>query len=370
MSSNKKSLLENKVVTLDLIDLNIQKSSNLGTIGTTSDMAKAILRITSHLRKFQGARIGRLWKNSDVNLSYILSRELMPIFDKIIIPHSSTAISVSLKPNLNENSTTTDIYHAMDKIKAFCSVVNITDKDALDLLYESLIDLNSAFSPDIKSIKRSGDGYYCKFCHRESRPKFDSCDRHKGTNRVDGKKQLDRYLKLKKLLIKTKSYERNDKFILNYLNKLGISSWKTNEDATVWIETLFKKMCLHSGNDKELKKLSQDIASFSKEHFSPDHYSWNWPMQLSGTFLRYEAYELSELKPPKKDLSNGTLEILYQLWDGKHINDISFPNKDPKAKLKIKRRNKIWSDKISDLRNLGISDSVIKVALDLKYLPN
>lgn len=372
MSKNKNSL-ENELNSLSLIENDAKEVLNSSAYNSATEMANAILKITNHLKTFPNARVGRLWKNSKVNLSQILTTVLMPVLNKMRIA-PDMHISDLLKCNVHVNSTSEDIHNAIRSLDALFGMLNEDDHDAFNLLYGSLILLNASFSPNAKRVKKSRDGNYCKFCYREARSNFDSCETHKGVNRVDGKKQLARYLKLKKQLFKICIADVNtDKFILNKLKSLGMPSWKTNQNAEEWVEILVNKMRLLSGSDAEIRIFSQRIANLSKDIFTPYHFSWEWPAALNGTFFRFEAYEMSKIKAPQKDVSNGTLLLLCKLWNGADIDELllNFNSTQTKSisKSYLIRRNKIWTERVNVMRNQGISDSVIKVVLDVEVLP-
>lgn len=372
MSKNKSSL-ENKLYSLGLVEDDANNVLRTSTDSSATEMASAIFKITTHLKTFPNARVGRLWNNSKVNLSHILTSELMPVLNKMRIA-PDMHISDLLKPNFHDNSTSENIHNAIRSLDTFFGMLNEDDHDAFNLLYGSLILLNASFSPNAKRVKESRDGNYCKFCYREARSNFDSCETHKGVNRVDGKKQLDRYLKLKKQLFKIGIADVNtEKFILKKLKTLGMPSWKTNQNADEWVEMLVRKMRLLSGSDTEIRIFSQEIANFSKDIFTPYHFSWEWPAALNGTFFRFEAYEMSKIKAPQKDVSNGTLLLLCKLWNSADINEllVNFNSTQTKSisKSYLTRRNKIWTVKVNVMRNQGISDSVIKVVLDVEILP-
>lgn len=363
MSSNLKKSLENKIYTLKIIEESASKVLRSNPSGSEKSMAEALLKITKHVEENLDARIGRLWKNSNKNLSHILYTELKPLLSEISMVDETTFFDV-LKIYIHPNSTSKNYEDAIKSLHSFYYLANVNDQEALDLLYGELILINGIFSPNIKRVKKSDDHPYCKFCYREARPNFDTCEDHGGIGRADGKKQLNRYLYIKKQLLKIKQSEPiSDEFLLNKLNTLELLNWKTDGNAVVWITELVKKLRLHSGLPTKVTLFAQDKADFSKKIFSPYHHSWDWPVAFDGTLFRYEVSMLAKFKSPNK----ATLEMLDKYWNGEPILNLCKNYKIEKHILK--RRSYEWKKRITGMRNQGVLDSVIKIVLGFDCLP-
>jgi hypothetical protein len=72
---------------------------------------------------------------------------------------------------------------------------------------------------------------------------------------------------------------------------------------------------------------------------------------------------LTKFKPPNKT----TLEMLDKYWNGDLIDNLCKNYNIEKHRLK--RRNYEWKKRISEMRNQGVLDSVIKIVLGFDYLP-
>ena len=356
---------------LDLVESEISQELINGE-GTAKEMALAIQEITKVARNNIETRIGLEYRNSNHNLSYVITKNVTPILEKIIIPPAVKASE--LLQCLNKNSKPGDILCAENIIKSIYLMTENKDRAALDILRGSLIIIRAHFSPNEKSkrkvklgksdiLEMLDDLPFCKFCYREARAKFDSCEVHAGTGRVDGKKYLARYLFLKKeILAIRKSTNISNEFVVAKLKSAGISKWEGNLQETDWTKKLLLNIRAYSSNCESVSELTKNLIDSSKSpSFAHPHN--DWPSVLEGTLFRYEVYKLMEYRQPSKEVAHR----LNQIWAGK--NEVLVAKKSKIKVAPFKKRISLWATRVKLMRDEGVADSIIKLVLGLAFLP-
>lgn len=352
--------MENKINALNLINDEIHSALINGT-GNERDMAIAIDFITNTARKNLQTRFGCEYHNSKNNLSYVVTKQILPVLAKINISQGENA--AKLLPSISDVAKPSDIDQAERVLKALSTTANANDKNALILLASSLNILRTHFSPNTKKVKKSSDAPFCEFCYREALEKSDSCEDHQSLGRVFGKKHLKRYKTLKTKLKKLRSESRiSNDFVLEKLKAKGINSWDDNSDYIEWINLVLTRIRAFSSNNEKISDATKTLISTKKAISFPFAHN-DWPIILEGTLFRYEVCELMKYKVP----SEKAIQRLNHLWSGNSITQYAL-----KLGIRIdtlKEFRSEWSKKVNKMRNDGVDDRVIRLVLGLKKLP-
>ena len=332
------------------------------------EVANAIIKIKEIADRNPDARWGRVPLSSEKNMSWVITNTLKPIFEKMRIGPDSFELNVlNYLPNLNKNSRSAEMQELFFSFKDICRMYerNSQEMNIFAELYGLFTIVFSSFEVRSKRKTKRGGGCYCVYCYREiwhsgeHRLGGDTCHVHSDFSRTLGKYHLPKYEKFKKYLIK--NYLIDDsiyKYQVNRLKKLGIPQWDITKDRNTWFSVAMKE--IDACPPYKIEALSLSLADENYGHPNQE----NWPGQFSGTFLRYIAFHFATQRKP----SNGVRDRMESIWKGNSPPEVT-------KKYNVSRQNlhqqlKKWSKEINDLRDMELSDDVIKFVFDFKLLPN
>ena len=332
------------------------------------EVADAIQKIKGIAEKNPDARWGRVALYSEKNMSWIIASNLKPIFERMFVVLGSTEITaLNLLPEFNEKSKSAEMqklfFSFQDVYRMYKS--NSQEMNIFGELYGLFIMTHSDFEENIIRKTKTGDGPYCIYCYREiwhsgeHRLGGDTCHIHSDLNRSWGKYHLPEYEKLKKYFIM--HYAKDDsiyQYQTNKLKQLNIPHWDTTKDRNKWFSVTMKKIDACAPN--KVESLSQ---SFSNDK-SDNPFEKDWPKEFSGTFLRYIAFDLATQRKPLKKVR----DRLESIWEGNLPPEVA--KKHNVSRQNLHQQLKKWTKVINDLRDMNLSDEVIKFIFDFKFLPN
>ncbi|MDP3088519.1 MAG: hypothetical protein Q8M99_10090 [Methylotenera sp.] len=119
--------------------------------GVELEMAMAIQRIVKLVESNPQTRWCRIPVKSYANLSWIVTSEITPVLNKIIINGQSASASLTM---LNNISKAEDISHSEVIVRRLCLLADVVQKSALELLLEVLVILRTQNSPNSKQVEK------------------------------------------------------------------------------------------------------------------------------------------------------------------------------------------------------------------------
>ena len=189
---------------------------------------------------------------------------------------------------------------------------------------------------------------------------------HNGVNRTKGERFYKRYVEMKKAI---NFYERGGGFrnlkvfnsiALNELSERKVCLWSAASDKSAWIKEVLTLFEIHDDKWKVQAKTEELLRLSIKDDLS---FFRNWPSSLNGTMFRYQAYILAKYRRPTTKM----IEKLNQVWGGQKVIDVA--KKSNVLRPGLQRAVIDWRKKINRLRSDKIPDELIKVALELEFLP-
>ena len=347
-----------KIYALDVIDHDIKTELIHGN-GISKEMARAIERVTTKLRKNLNARWGHALRNPNRNLSLLVESNIQPVLRKIIlIDGQPTSSYLSF---LNARSKPPDVAKAEVVIKRLCPLASPQEKAALDLLYGVLILLRAHFSPDPRRITKRGDADYCIFCYRDRLPGATTCHQHTGIGRTHGRYHHKKYQAIKGHLLRASNDDSNlSQFLLTKLKRLEVPQWSGKENDIEWIAKVLR--AIDATSPRKITWLASYIADLSVQFNHPSIVS-HWPSALNGTMFRYAAYELALIRTPSSKVATRLNEV----WSSIPISAVA--KQHGVSRQMLHRQVAKWAKEIKALRSEGLEDETIKLVFGLQLLP-
>jgi hypothetical protein len=341
------------------------------------EMCEALLDVFCIARNNKGIRWFRAPLKSNQNLAWVVKAKVNPILAKTFDLSGTALLDIDfIKNSLNEKSmklgkSAKSERSQIDNLVQTLRKNNFLDeseKKAIAHLSDSLLALQAHYWPKEK-IRKEGDGPYCLYCFRE-RYRFDTdtCDKHRDEKRTDGKRYLDRYIKIKDAI---RSFEVNNKLlifdamVLEEFRKKKIGLWHDTQDQINWIKEVLFLIYAYDKNDEGDKRYINDKANLLFQESDAAHKEAfpHWPSSLNGMMYRYQAYTLAKIRKPK----NTVIEKLNKVWSGQKVIDVAKIYKV--QRIGLQKAVIDWRDKINLLRSDKVPDELIKVALGLEFLP-
>lgn len=336
--------------------------------GVAEKMALAISIIIDELRTNSSARIGSGWMRSRNNISYLLSNHVLPVLNQIQLDSNNKFddfnVGELVFESLNPRSIGQDIKSIIDTIHILIPNVLNEDRVALDLAEQFFVILVTHYLP--KSIHiDSTINNFCIFCYREARPSFDSCEDHAGSGRTDGQRSQARFLELLRGLMRIRDNEgRTNQFVLLKLKECNLTQWNGDIHDEEWIKKLVKTIRICTEDKDSIDRVAKEIMKNSVV-FSDLFYHSDWPSGLNATLARYQAYKCVGYRRPTEVVANK----LNQLFSSElSVDELS--KKIGVTPFSLYRIVAKWTKNIQIMRKDGLSDSVIKMALGLLFLPD
>lgn len=328
------------------------------------EMCKAILEVFSIVKIIEETRWGRAPLNSYKNLSWVVSSKINPVLSKTN-DLSGTPISTYSPVNLTKKSKKLDIENTALFLQKYL-YLGESEKSALDFLADSLFLLAAHYSSFEKKSPIENDQPYCLYCYRECyQVDSDTCDMHNGVNRTKGKRHLEKYVEMKKVIgmydraNRLGHLKRFSKIALKKLDDEKICTWTEASDKTAWVSKVL--LTLNICDKWKIHDKANELLKNSQNDTTGDDPSW--PSSLHGTMFRYQAYILANLRRPTSKM----IVKLNQVWSGEKI--IVVANNSKTHRSGLQRAVIDWKHKISDLRSQEVPDVIIKAALGLEFLP-
>lgn len=327
---------------------------------------KAIIKLIDEVKELDETRWGRAPLKSKKNLSWIFVKNINPVLSCVLDIRGIPITQIQVL-KVSEHSKADHFSQFAIFLSKYTNLKS-SEFSLVSYISELTRLLLAHYSPKTNKRKVKQDDYpFCLYCYRECyRKNIDVCDKHSGANRSNAKKILPRYSKLKE------EFEKYDKdkgrgmwfnaFAINALKENNITAWaniKSDEDKICWLIDVLTKFDIYKDNYSVDQKAKHIIKSSTDDiSFFP-----NWPSGLNGTMFRFQAYELAKIRRPTTEMA----KKLNMIWSGKSVSSIAL--KFGLQRTGLQRQVGRWKREICELKSIGVPDQIIKITLELEYLP-